>query len=69
MHGTLLLKAGVRVNVVSERLGHATPAFTMATFSTSYRACKLKRSHLRGRPRIYRLQSGRRTGRRGRDPM
>jgi hypothetical protein len=27
-----LLKAGVPIKVVSERLGHATPAFTMATY-------------------------------------
>ena len=31
-HTTLLLKAGVPVKVVSERLGHATPGFTMATY-------------------------------------
>jgi integrase len=31
-HATLLLKVGVPVKVVSERLGHATPAFTMATY-------------------------------------
>jgi len=31
-HATLLLKAGVPIQVVSERLGHATPAFTMATY-------------------------------------
>lgn len=30
-HPTLLLKAGVPLKVVSERLGHCTPAFTMAT--------------------------------------
>jgi integrase len=30
-HATLLLKAGIPVKVVSERLGHATPGFTMAT--------------------------------------
>jgi integrase len=28
----LLLKAGVPIKVVSERLGHATPGFTMATY-------------------------------------
>lgn len=28
-HATLLIKAGVPVKVVSERLGHATPAFTI----------------------------------------
>jgi integrase len=31
-HATLLLAAGVPVKVVSERLGHASPAFTMATY-------------------------------------
>jgi integrase len=31
-NATLLLKAGVPIKVVSERLGHATPAFTMATY-------------------------------------
>ena len=31
-HATLLLKAGVPIKVVSERLGHSTPAFTMATY-------------------------------------
>jgi integrase len=30
--GTLLIKAGVPVKVVSERLGHATPAFTIDTY-------------------------------------
>jgi len=31
-HATLLLKAGVPIKVVSERLGHSTPAFTMTTY-------------------------------------
>ena len=31
-HATLLLKAGVPIKVVSERLGYATPGFTMATY-------------------------------------
>jgi integrase len=31
-HGTLLITAGVPVKVVSERLGHATPAFTIETY-------------------------------------
>jgi integrase len=31
-HATLLLKAGVPLKVVSERLGHSTPAFTMAVY-------------------------------------
>ncbi len=31
-HGTLLIKAGVPVKVVSERLGHAHVSFTIATY-------------------------------------
>ena len=31
-HASLLLKERVPIKVVSERLGHATPAFTMATY-------------------------------------
>jgi len=31
-HATLLLKAGVPLEVVSERLGHSTPAFTMVVY-------------------------------------
>jgi len=31
-HGTLFIAAGVPVKVVSERLGHATPAFTIETY-------------------------------------
>ena len=31
-YATLLLKAGVPIKVVSERLGHSTPGFTMATY-------------------------------------
>lgn len=31
-HATLLLQASVPLKVVSERLGHSTPAFTMATY-------------------------------------
>ncbi len=31
-HATLLLRAGVPLKVVSERLGHSTPAFTMAVY-------------------------------------
>lgn len=31
-HASLLLRAGVPLKVVSERLGHSSPAFTMATY-------------------------------------
>jgi integrase len=31
-HGTLLIAAGVPVKVVSERLGHATPSYTIDTY-------------------------------------
>jgi integrase len=31
-HATLLLKAGIPLKVVSERLGHSTPAFTMSVY-------------------------------------
>lgn len=31
-HATLLLRAGVPIKVVSERLGHASPAFTMSVY-------------------------------------
>jgi integrase len=31
-HATLMLKHGVPSKVVSERLGHSTPAFTMAVY-------------------------------------
>ncbi len=31
-HATLLIKSGVPVKVVSERLGHATPTFTIETY-------------------------------------
>ena len=32
-HATLMLKAGVHPKIVSERLGHATVAFTLDTYS------------------------------------
>lgn len=31
-HATILLTAGVHVKVVSERLGHSSPAFTMTVY-------------------------------------
>ena len=42
-HGTLLIKAGVPVKVVSERLGHGNPAFTIDTYNTCSPGCKPKR--------------------------
>ena len=32
-HATLMLKSGIRPKIVSERLGHATVAFTLDTYS------------------------------------
>lgn len=32
-HATIALRAGVPVKVISERLGHETPAFTMAQYA------------------------------------
>jgi len=32
-HATLMLKSGVHPKIVSERLGHATVAFTLDTYS------------------------------------
>jgi integrase len=39
-HASLLLKEGVPVKVVSERLGHATPSFTLDVYGWCYPACK-----------------------------
>src|SRR6185436_14365676 len=46
-HATLLLKAGVPIEVVSERLGHATPAFTMATYQHVLPDATRSRPHFR----------------------
>ena len=43
-HATLLLKAGVPIKVVSERLGHSTPGFTMATYQHVSPACRNSRA-------------------------
>ncbi len=32
-HASIALKAGVPIKVISERLGHATPAFTMKQYT------------------------------------
>ena len=32
-HATIALKAGVQVKVISERLGHETPAFTLKQYA------------------------------------
>jgi hypothetical protein len=39
-HATLALKAGVPVKVVSERLGHESPAFTLSSTRTSSPVCR-----------------------------
>ena len=39
-HASQLLKAGVPVKVVSERLGHATASITLDVYATSCRACR-----------------------------
>jgi Phage integrase family len=41
-HGTLFIKAGVPVKVVSERLGHGNPTFTIDTYQHVLPACKPK---------------------------
>lgn len=44
-HATIALRAGVPVKVISERLGHENPAFTMSNTPTSSRACRPKLPH------------------------
>ncbi|MEX1272192.1 MAG: tyrosine-type recombinase/integrase [Acidimicrobiia bacterium] len=39
-HRTLLIKAGVPVKVVSERLGHGNPAFTIDTYQHVLPGCQ-----------------------------
>lgn len=41
-HATLLLKAGVPVKVVSERLGHSLPGSRWPPTSTSFPACSAR---------------------------
>lgn len=48
-HATLLLKAGVPLKVVSERLGHATASFTLESTAGCWRGC---------RPRLRRCSHG-----------
>src|SRR5207249_10175829 len=42
-HATLLLKAGVPLKVLSERLGHSTPAFTMTVYQHVLPGCSATR--------------------------
>ena len=57
-HATLLLKAGIPIKVVSERLGHSTPGFTMATYQHILPGMQQEaaRPHFRRTPRtVYRF--------------
>lgn len=58
-HGTLLIKAGVPVRVVSERLGRGNPAFTIDTYQHV-----LPGMQGRSRPRLPEANRTRRTYRR-----
>ena len=77
-HATLLLKAGVPIKVVSERLGHSTPGFTMATYQHVIPGMQEEAgggsAHVRRHPRrllgstaFYRLLPGGGLGRRAGD--
>jgi integrase len=45
-HATLLIKEGVPVKVVSERLGHATTAFTIETYQHALPSMQADAAHL-----------------------
>lgn len=65
-HGTLLIKAGVPVKVVSERLGHGNPAFTIDTYQHVLPGMQAEAAHtfeqlIKEKPRG---TAGRRPGRR-----
>ena len=45
-HATLLIKEGVPVKVVSERLGHATTAFTIETYQHVLPGMQADAAHL-----------------------
>ena len=70
-HATLLLKAGVPIKVVSARLGHSTPGFTMATYQhvipgMQREAAQVFASILEGCPKPPGLLPGKSPGRRHR---
>jgi len=70
-HATLLLKEGVPIKVVSERLGHATPGFTMATYQHVLPGMQAEaaRTFAALLVTFYRLLPGRRPGRRRQQPV
>ena len=49
-HASILLKANVPVKVVSERLGHSSPAFTMTVYNMCSPACKPTQRRRSARP-------------------
>jgi integrase len=56
-HATLLIKDGEALKVVSERLGHANPAFTMATYQHVLSTGRLTSSAKRAPQRLPRCAS------------
>lgn len=73
-HGTLLIKAGVPVKVVSERLGHANPAFTIDTYQHVLPGMQAEAARIfeklidEARPGNAGRRTGRRTAQHGRRP-
>lgn len=64
-HATLLLKEHTPIKVVSERLGHASPAFTMATYQHVLPGMQADAARVfRPTAVFYRLLPGRRARRR-----
>ena len=64
-HASLMLKESVPIKVVSERLGHSTPASPWPPTSTCCPACKPTHgTTFRPASSLHRLQPGRRPGRR-----
>ncbi|MFL6029238.1 MAG: tyrosine-type recombinase/integrase [Gaiellaceae bacterium] len=44
-HATIALRAGLHRKVVSERLGHASVAFTLDVYTDSLRTCRKRPRH------------------------
>lgn len=45
-HGSIAVKAGVPIGVVSERLGHARPEFTLHRYAHAMPGCNVRRPTL-----------------------